>query len=356
VTTLPQNHIIYIETQRETTTKATPTKRARIVCLRERNVPVKEIAKELDLSEETVRRTFNKYHKTHDFYYTPPCPGRPRKLSVRETRLAVRKIRMGVYPDASKLQRDLFPNVSVRTVRNVLIHEGLPGRRRRRRYFLTPAHVKKRLGWYSLHQNWTEKDWQSVIFSDEKKFNLFGSDGLQWCRRGVGEEFNAKNVRKEVKHGGGSIMVWGCITSQGYGELHLVEGIMDSVQFCKILDESLLGTLKTLGISKNHVIFQQDNDPKHKSKYTTSWLTRNRIKTLPWPPNSPDMNPMEHVWSQIDLRLRQRPHYPTNKEQLWQALVEAWAEMDDNYLFSLYSSMTQRVASLGLAKGSYTRY
>jgi hypothetical protein len=75
-----------------------------------------------------------------------------------------------------------------------------------------------------MHQNWTEKDWQSVIFSDEKKFNLFGSDGLQWCRRGVGEEFNAKNVRKEVKHGGGSIMVWGCITSKGYGELHLVDG------------------------------------------------------------------------------------------------------------------------------------
>jgi len=109
-------------------TKATPTKRARIVCLRERNVPVKEIAKELNLSEEMVRRTFNKYHKTHDFYYTPPRPGRPRKLSVRDTCLAVRKIRMGVYPDASKLQCDLFPNVSVRTVRNVLIHEGLPGR------------------------------------------------------------------------------------------------------------------------------------------------------------------------------------------------------------------------------------
>ncbi len=73
---------------------------------------------------------------------------------------------------------------------------------------------------------------------DKKKFNLFGLDRLQWCRRGVREEFNAKNVRKEVKYRGGSIMVWGCITSKGYSELHLVERIMDSVQFCKILDDS----------------------------------------------------------------------------------------------------------------------
>jgi hypothetical protein len=65
---------------------------------------------------------------------------------------------------------------------------------------------------------------------------------------------------------------------------------------------------------------------------------------------------MEHVWSQIDIQLCQRPQYPTNKLQLWAALVDAWAEMDDNYLFSLYDSMPAHVADLGLAKGGYTRY
>ncbi|KAF9476735.1 hypothetical protein BDN70DRAFT_777010, partial [Pholiota conissans] len=117
--------------------KATPTKRVRIVALREREVPICKITADLQLSESTVRRTFNKYHETHDFYYTPPRAGRPRKLSERDCRLAGRKIRAGVYPDASHLQRELFPTISVCTIRNVLTSQGLPGRRRRRRFFLT---------------------------------------------------------------------------------------------------------------------------------------------------------------------------------------------------------------------------
>ena len=57
------------------------------------------------------------------------------------------------------------------------------------------------------------EDWKLVIFSDELKFNSFGSDGHWWCWRKPGEEFNKRYVRKEVKHGGGNMMVWGCVTA-----------------------------------------------------------------------------------------------------------------------------------------------
>ncbi|KAF9476734.1 hypothetical protein BDN70DRAFT_811758 [Pholiota conissans] len=68
------------------------------------------------------------------------------------------------------------------------------------------------------------------------------------------------------------------------------------------------------------------------------------------------MNPMEHVWSQLDCRLRQRQPHPTNKAKLWDTIVETWADMEDSFLFSLYGSMTRRVAALGAANGSYTKY
>jgi len=59
-------------------------------------------------------------------------------------------------------------------------------------------------------------------FSDESKFNLFGSDGKLYCRRGPGEEFEVQNVRGVVKHGGGNIQVWGVLSWNGPGHLYRV--------------------------------------------------------------------------------------------------------------------------------------
>ena len=57
----------------------------------------------------------------------------------------------------------------------------------------------------------------AVLFSDESKFNLVGSDGHLWCWRRPGEEFDSCFTKKVVKHGGGNIMVWGCLTAKGVG-------------------------------------------------------------------------------------------------------------------------------------------
>lgn len=120
-----------------------------------------------------------------------------------------------------------------------------------------------------------------MVFSDEFRLNMAGSDGCDWCRRGPGEEFWEQNVTKEMKNGGGHIMVWGCITSRGFGRLHLVEGNMDKTQYVHILEESLLGTLQDHFIPEDEVIFQQDNDRKHTAKLTQEWLADKKIAVLP---------------------------------------------------------------------------
>ena len=107
---------------------------------------------------------------------------------------------------------------------------------------------------------WTQEQWDLVIFSDESKYNLFGSDGCQWCHRRVGEEFLDRNVIKAVKYDSRSLMVWGCITSHGVGHLHQINGIMNAQMYCNILETSLLGTLSDHGMSSGFFFFQQDND------------------------------------------------------------------------------------------------
>ncbi len=68
-----------------------------------------------------------------------------------------------------------------------------------------------------------------------------------------------------VKHGGGSVLMWGCMSAAGVGELHFIDGIMNSQIYCSILKEKMLPSLRALG---RRALFQHDNDPKHTSKAT----------------------------------------------------------------------------------------
>jgi len=77
--------------------------------------------------------------------------------------------------------------------------------------------------------------WNHVLWSDETKINLFGSDGVKHVWRQPGEEYKDKCVLPTVKRGGGSVMVWGCMSAAGTGELQFIEGAMNANMYCDTL-------------------------------------------------------------------------------------------------------------------------
>ncbi len=99
--------------------------------------------------------------------------------------------------------------------------------------------------------------WNHVLWSDETKINLFGSDCVKRVWRQQGEEYKDKYVLPTVKHGGGSVMVWGCMSAAGTGELQFIEGTMTANMYCDILKQSMIPSLRRLGC---RAIFQHDND------------------------------------------------------------------------------------------------
>ncbi len=82
--------------------------------------------------------------------------------------------------------------------------------------------------------------WNHVLWSDETKINLFGSDGVKRVWRQPGEEYKDNCVLPTVKHGGESVMVWGYMSAAGTGELQFIEGTMNANMYCDILKQSMI--------------------------------------------------------------------------------------------------------------------
>ena len=99
--------------------------------------------------------------------------------------------------------------------------------------------------------------WMDVIWSDESKFELLSSGKRKYTWRKSVEEFKLKQLQPTVKHGGGSLMIWGCFSYHGVGKLKFIKGIMKGVDYVAILEESSIQSAEILE-QKETFVFQQD--------------------------------------------------------------------------------------------------
>ncbi len=123
-----------------------------------------------------------------------------------------------------------------------------------------------------------------------------------WCGEKKNEEFKHTNLRPTVKHGGGSVMVWACISSFGVGDLIFIDGTVNKEYYLPILKGSLLQSAAKMGIAGRFKLYQ-DNDPKHVSRLVQEWLLYHCPKVMHPPPQSLDLNPIENCWDELDRRV-----------------------------------------------------
>jgi len=336
-----------------------PEKRARILALLEEGYSTREIGRREGIHHSTVARVRKQWQQTQSCQDMPRT-GRPRAVSEYCKRWIARLVTSGRCRTAVDAQQLLWEsereNVSAETVRRIFRHSGLVSRIKRRKPLLLPRHIRARYQFAKKYADWTAVDWRRVICSDESKFNVFGSDGRQYYWKKPSAPPSAAHVQPTVKHGGGSIMVWGCLTAQGVGNLCRIDGGLDAELYCRILDEDLKGTLDWYHLDSKEMIFQHDNDPKHTAKRTKQWFEDNHIRVLDWPAQSPDLNPMEHLWEEVQRRLCNLPSRPSGKENLWDKMQGVWNGIEPSFCTKLIDSMPARIKAVRDTKGGYTRY
>jgi len=316
----------------------------------------RQIEQDLGTNYSTVSRIIKRYKETSSIQNKN---GRGRKpiLSPREKRIVLREVQSNRRVSALELKSNVKEyfgkDCSSQTIRNAVHEQGFKGRVARPKPFLSRRNKVKRLKFAKQHVNEPESFWNSILWSDESKFKVFASDGRQMVWRKPHEAFNKHCLNPTIKYGGGSVMVWGCMSSAGVGKLHFINGIMDRFMYRDILNANLYQSAAKLGIVDNF-LFQQDNDPKHTSKLIHEYLTENGIQRLQTPPQSPDLNPIEHLWSEIKSRLKKFKNL--NSNVLKMRISEIWENIASDVTRNLVDSMKSRLQAVIVAKGGNTKY
>jgi len=287
--------------------------------------------------------------------------GRPSKLSARQKQYIVRSITKDGNDNAVQvkeaLKNDLGIDISERTVRRQLRAAGLVLFVKPKKAMLSERNRKKRLEWAIDHKDWTLDDWKRVIWTDETKVNRFGSDGQAYAWKRSEENLQKRHVKQTLKYGGGNIMVWSCITWEGVGFIVDVGKNMNKEIYLDTLKEDLNNTMDEYGMDKSKLIFMQDNDPKHKSALVMDWLSKQPFKCMEWPPQSPDLNPIENMWALLERRLfKNYETFPAGINDLWERIADTWYDITKEECQKYIETMPDRVKEVLKAKGSWTKY
>lgn len=313
-----------------------------------------QISKNLNILKGTVSKIIRKFNKTGNVS-TAFKSGRPRDLCNR-TMKVMKRISMGdprkTSTDISREMGERGISVSARTVRRRLDDMGLFGRVAVKKPLISKKNRMARFKFAQDHLTWSYQKWNTVLFSDESKFQLFGSDGRRYVRRPKGTRYSHKYQMPTVKHGGGSIMVWGCFSRSGVGPLVKIDGIMDRFLYKDILENNMLPHADEE--MPLRWLFQQDNDPKHKSRFVQNWLNEHNVPLMDWPSQSPDLNPIENLWDHLDSKIRS--HSISNKNELWEVLKTEWAAISSKDCTRLIDSMPRRCREVINSKGYSTKY
>lgn len=343
----------------------TPQKAAQVIALIENGLSQRAVARQLDMTRAAVRRVCTRYEETGSFHRRPGT-GRRRFTTVRDDRFIVSTTLRNRHLNAVQVQRQL------REVRGVAISQWTVRRRLQENNLtpktpaigpkLTPAHRQARLRFARDHLNWTLEQWGSVLFSDETRICLHGSDRRRKVYRRPRERFADCCFEERSAYGGGSCMIWGAISIGARTDpefirrgdrVHGRRGLTAARYIEEILAIHVVPYVDYIG---DEFTFMHDNARPHTARIVQDYIAEVGFRVMEWPAYSPDLNPIEHLWDELKRRIRARLHTPNSIPELIVAVEEEWFNIPQETIANLIRSMPNRMRDVIRARGGHTHY
>lgn len=334
--------------------------RGKVIALYEDGCSERAISQKTGFGKTTVHNIITKYKKTGAITVASRS-GRPKILTERDKRhlktIIVQNRREPMTKIRENFNISTGNEVSERTVRRALYELGYHSRTALRKPLVSESNRKIRLCWARDKRFWGIDDWKKIVWSDESRFTLFQNDGKIHVWRLPKEKYDVSCLTSTVKHGGGGVMMWGCFSWYGLGPLVRIDGKVNSERYInEILGYHLIPYLEEFEEENGGYFFQQDNAPIHTSVRTQTFMEEMGIISLPWPGQSPDINPIEHLWDELERRIRAKENRPKNLRELELLLQECWSQIPGEVYQKLVNSMESRIKEVIKARGNPTKY
>ena len=328
--------------------------RSKIVTLHDEGYSERLISIKCKVSRKAVHTAIENF-KLNRSFADKKRSGRPKKTTPRDDNRMKMIVSRSPCSSIKKVQGALAAKVchvsSMTISRRLRFDFGLSSRKPARKPLLTKAIKDKRLKFAKAHQHWTSEDWSKVLFSDESCIQQFAVR-KQHVRRPKGKRFGPKYTVATMKHPP-SQMIWGAMSAKGTAGLYfLTPGTtINGAKYLDLLKDKLKLHMDV------HVCytFMHDGAPCHKAKVVTSYLKKEKVEVLPWPGNSPDLNPIENLWKILKDKVAEKQ--PTSAKHFCKIIKEVWVmEMTPAYCQTLIHSMPSRIEAVIKNGGGHTKY
>ena len=309
-----------------------------IVARRKSGLSASETGSEVDLSGRQVRAVCRAYRQ-NGRVWRKQGSGRPQVLTARRKQTLFKVVMYHPTQPLADILSQYNIACSIRTAQRYLKSRGFSYKKTQKRPYLTYINKEARFKWAQAYRTY---DFSTVVLVDETVMRV-GDPTYGWSRIG------APIYRDRVNYPP-SLNVWGAITTTGKVSMAFYRHTLNQERYQQLLEEHLYPAADKIWGSGVWVMLQ-DNAPPHRAISTQRAVLRRAGDIIDWPSASPDVNPIENLWSVLKNRVYERD--PRTTMDLENFVEQEWEALDNEQVANLALNMPQRVNKILDLGGSY---